>query len=99
MATARHRLWRWNVSIWVHWLFLRRFLHLLATVATYPAANALESAFSCLLLLHEHSVVISASWDDHGGKGIATVDALVVHDVLRIVLAAHKVSGKFETVL
>ena len=59
----------------------------------YLWSCASKRALSRLLLLHQHGVLISASRYDHGCEGVAAVDALVVHNVLRVVLAA-RVSGK-----
>ena len=47
-----------------------------------------ERAFCCLLLLHYHGVVVCAGWNHHSLVSVATVYTLVVHDVLREVLAA-----------
>jgi hypothetical protein len=56
----------------------------------YLWSCASKRALSRLLLLHQHGVVISASRYDHGCEGVAAVDALVVHDVLRVVLAIER---------
>lgn len=40
-----------------------------------------------LSLLCDHSVVAGSSWDDHGCIGVSTLDTLVEHDVLGIVLS------------
>ena len=40
------------------------------------------------------------SWDDHGGVGVSTLDALVEHDILRIVLSTiteNKINDVTET--
>ena len=67
-------------------------------VMTYLAVKrASESALLRLFFFHDHSVVVGSCGDDHRCESVATVNTLVVHDVLWVVLTKSRISGKFET--
>jgi len=51
-----------------------------------------------LALLHDHSVGASAGRNHHGGEGATSLNTLIVHDVLGVVLLHGLTIGIFEAV-
>ena len=58
------------------------------TIRLTYSTRSLKGPLLCgCSLLHDHGVVVGASWDHHGSVRVATMHTLVKHDVLGVVLA------------
>ena len=49
-----------------------------------------ESSWLWLAFIHDHSIWISASWNDHSGIGASSLNSPVMHDILREVFSKIK---------
>lgn len=98
VSSSWNRFRWWNIAVWVDgnflWSLLQRSFQFLTYLAVYRAS---KSALLGCFFLHNHRVVICTCGNNHRCERVASVHTLVVHDVLRIVLAVKKISGKLET--
>lgn len=85
MASAVNRLRSGNVSIGVDEAGFLLVLHSSGLV-------------HCLTLIHHHGVGAGSSRDDHSGKGASSLDTLVVHNVLGVVLLHCLTIGIFKAI-
>jgi hypothetical protein len=69
----------WDITIWIVILGSSAFL-----------LSSKSSRLSWIVLLHNHGVWVSTSWNDHSSIGATSHDSSIMHDILWEVLSDKK---------
>jgi len=69
----------WDITIWIDILW-----------SSSSLLSSKSSWLSWIVLLHNHSVWVSTSWNDHSSVGATSHDSSIMHDVLWEVLSDKK---------
>ena len=76
---------------------VKRFTYL--SSSGVECSSTLTLSFLGLAFLGKHGVMASSSWDNHGCIGVSTLNTLVKHDVLRIVLPIKDKENQCDEIL